>query len=102
MIKIQIFFLIYFSVIIEGSASVHRMILLFLKLGLNSESFRASKSRSIVIQNGRVLDVSPFSFYNETIPSIHSNPVRFLGRSIDVSLCDRQVVSAFKTRFCMG
>ena len=28
-------FLIYFSVIIEGSASVHRMILLFLKLGLN-------------------------------------------------------------------
>ena len=55
-------------------------------------SFRASKSRSIVIQNGRVLDVSPFSFDNEAIPSIHSNPVRFLGRSIDVSLCDRQVL----------
>ena len=49
-------------------------------------SFRASKSRSIVIQNYRVLDVSPFSFDNEAIPSIYSNPVRFLGRSIDVSL----------------
>ena len=65
-------------------------------------SFRASKSRSIVIQNGRVLDVSPFSFDNEAIPSIHSNPVRFLGRSIDVSLCDRQVVSAFKDQVLYG
>ena len=64
--------------------------------------FRASKSRSIVIQNGRVLDVSPFSFDNEAIPSIHSNPVRFLGRTIDVSLCDRQVVSAFKDRVLDG
>ena len=40
-------------------------------------SFRASKSRSIVIRNGKVLDVSPFSFDNEVIPSIHSNPVKF-------------------------
>ena len=61
----------------------------------------SSKSRSIVIQNGRVLDVSPFSFDNEAIPSIHSNPVRFLGRSIDVSLCDRQV-SAFKDQVLYG
>ena len=65
-------------------------------------SFRASKSRSIVIQNGRVLDVSPFSFDNEAIPSIHSNPVRFLGRTIDVSLCDREVVSTFKDRVLDG
>ena len=49
-------------------------------------SFRASKSHSIVIQNGRVLHVSPFSF----------------GRSIDVSLCDRQVVSAFKDQVLYG
>ena len=64
-------------------------------------SFRASKSRSIVTQNGRVLDVSYFS-YNEAIPSIHSDPVRFLGRSIDVSLCDRQVVSAFIDQVLYG
>ena len=31
-----------------------------------------------------------------------SNPVRFLGRSIDVSLCDRQVVSAFKDQVLYG
>ena len=65
-------------------------------------SFRASKSHCIVIQNGQVLDVSPFSFDNEAIPSIHSNPVRFLGRSIDVSLCDGQVVSAFTGQVLYG
>ena len=50
-------------------------------------SFRASKSHSIVIQNGRVLHVSPFSF----------------GRSIDVSLCVTDKLSLLlKIRFCMG
>ena len=46
-------------------------------------SFRASKSRSMVIDKGKVIDISPFSFKGEIIPSIHANPVRFLGRTID-------------------
>ena len=45
-------------------------------------SFRASKSRSMVIDKGKVVDISPFLFKGEIIPSIHANPVRFLGRTI--------------------
>ena len=36
------------------------------------------------------------------LQSIHFNPVRFLGRSIDISLCDGQVVSAFKDQVLDG
>ena len=49
-------------------------------------SFRASKSRSMVIDKGKVIDISPFSFKGEIIPSIHGNPVRFLGRTIYFSV----------------
>ena len=45
-------------------------------------SFRASKSRFMVIGKGKVIDISPFSFKGEIIPSIQANPVRFLGRTI--------------------
>ena len=54
------------------------------------------------IRNGKVLDVSPFSFDNEVIPSIHSNPVKFLGRSIDVTITDREAVNAFKDQVFHG
>ena len=51
-------------------------------------SFRASKSRPMVIDNGKVIDISPFSFKGEIIPSIHAKPVRFLGRTIDFTVSD--------------
>ena len=49
-------------------------------------SFRGSKSRSMVIDKGKVIDISSFSFKGEIIPSIHTNPVRFLGRTIDFAV----------------
>ena len=59
--------------------------------------FRAGKSCSIVIIKGRSMNSTPFSVSKATdqpessssIPSIHSRPVKFLGRIIDGSLSDR-------------
>ena len=60
-------------------------------------SFRASKSRSMVIDKGKVIDISPFSFKGEIIPSIHANPIRFLGRTIDFTASDKHSVEKFVT-----
>ena len=54
-------------------------------------TFRADKSRSIVIIKGRSMNSTPFSVssprelfdFTSFIPSIHSRPVTFLGRIID-------------------
>ena len=56
--------------------------------------FRADKSRCIVIIKGRSMNVTPFSISKskdclESIPSIHTRPVKFLGRIIDGSISDR-------------
>ena len=40
-------------------------------------SFRACKCRSMVIDKGKAIDISPFSFKGEIILSIHANVVRF-------------------------
>ena len=60
-------------------------------------SFRASNSRYMVIDKGKVIDISPFSFKGEIIPSIHANPVRFLGRTIDFTVSDKHSVEKFVT-----
>ena len=49
-------------------------------------SFRASQSRSMVIDKGKVIDISPFSFKGEIIPSIHANLVKFWVELL-ISLC---------------
>ena len=59
--------------------------------------FRADKSCSIIIIKGRYMNSTPFSVSKATdqlessssIPSIHSRPVKFLGRIIDGSLSNR-------------
>ncbi|XP_057308780.1 uncharacterized protein LOC130647074 [Hydractinia symbiolongicarpus] len=58
-------------------------------------SFRPSKSRSIVIDKGKVVQSSPFTVGSEKIPSIHSNPIRFLGRTINSSLSDSAAIQEF-------
>ena len=65
-------------------------------------TFRASKSRSMVIDKGKVIDISPFSFKGEIIPSIHTNPVRFLGRTIDFTVSDKHSVEKFVTEVWSG
>ena len=49
-------------------------------------TFRGPKSNSMVIDKGKFIDISPFSFKGGFIPSIHTNPVRFLGRTIDFTV----------------
>ena len=70
-------------------------------LNWSGMSFRAKKSRSMVILKGKVLDLSPFQASikteEEIIPSIHTNPVKFLGRTINVSLSDSEVIDKFIT-----
>ena len=59
--------------------------------------FRADKSRSIVIVKGRSMNTTPFSVsktsvhpeVSSPIPSIHSRPIKFLGRIIDGSISGR-------------
>ena len=65
-------------------------------------SFRASKSRSMVIDKGKVIDISSFSFKGEITPSIHANPVRFLGRTIDFTVSDKHSVEKFVREFLSG
>ena len=84
--------------------------------------FKAPKSRSIVIKAGRSLcpAISPFCIPNESevysdgragmviappgdyIPSIHNNPVKFLGRVIDGSLSDRRSIGELDIKLVTG
>ena len=60
--------------------------------------FRADKSRSFVMIKGKSLNFTPFyvskspvpTDFSDYIPSIHSAPVKFLGRIIDGSISDRK------------
>ena len=63
-------------------------------------TFRTHKSHSIVIRKGKSLNCTSFTArkpsdptaFSSYIPSIHSAPVRFLGRIIDGSISDRKCV----------
>ena len=56
----------------------------------------------MVIDKGKVTDISPFSFKGESIPSIHANPVKFLGRTIDFTVSDKHFVEKFVTEILSG
>ena len=51
---------------------------------------------------GKVIDISPFSFKEEIIPSIHANPARFLGRTFDFPVSDKRSVKKFVTEVLSG
>ena len=69
-------------------------------------NFRADKSRSIIILNGRSINSTPFKVSEQKsptdfscyIPSIHSTPVKFLGRKIDGSLSDRKAIDELEEK----
>ena len=71
-------------------------------------SFRPGKSRSIVILKGKSINCIPFSLPNENdtavtfIPTIHSRPVKFLGRIIDGSLTDRKSIDELQKKLLQG
>ena len=69
--------------------------------------FRPDKSRSIVLHKGKSMNVSPFSADPTAsaatfIPSIHKNPVKFLGRIIDGSLEDFKRTDELSTKLTDG
>ena len=66
--------------------------------------FKSEKKNSSILEDtkqqidkDKVFDISPFSFKGEIIPSIHVNPVRFLGRTIDFTVSDKHSVAKFVT-----
>ena len=73
-------------------------------------TFRADKSRSIVIVKGRSMNTTPFSVSKASvqpevpspIPSIHSRPIKFLGRIIDGSISDRNFSAELKDKLLAG
>lgn len=52
-------------------------------------SFKASKSRSLVIRKGKPTGRFSLHVQGEAIPSIKENPVKCLGKWFEVSLSDR-------------
>ena len=56
----------------------------------------------MVIDNGKVVDISLFSFTGEIIPSIDGNPVRFLSRAIDFSVFDKHSLKKFVAEVLSG
>ena len=73
-------------------------------------TFRADKFRSIVIINGRSMNTTPFSVsspkepfdFTSFIPSIHSKPVKFLGRRIDGSISDKKSLDELEKKHLDG
>ncbi|MGY8822248.1 MAG: reverse transcriptase domain-containing protein [Pseudomonadales bacterium] len=69
-------------------------------------SCRAEKSRSIVIVKGRSVNSAPFAMMQEksksVLPSIHSMPIKFLGRVIDGSLTDRKSIDELQQKLVDG
>ena len=72
--------------------------------------FRAEKSCAIVIVKGRSMNATPFSVSKASvqpevpspIPSIHSRPIKFLGRIIDGSISDRNSSAELKDKLLAG
>ena len=64
-------------------------------------TFQTLKSRSLVIEKEKIKNICPFQVVKkkvnkvEFIPSIHSNPIKFLGRVINASLTDSESIEAF-------
>ena len=73
-------------------------------------TFRADKSRSIVIIKGRSMNNTSFSVssprelsdFTSFIPSIHPRPVKFLGRIIDGSISDRKFLDELEKKLLDG
>lgn len=73
-------------------------------------SFCPRKSRSIILIKGRSVNTTPFSVtplstptdFSSYIPSIHSSPVRFLGRIIDGSLSDAKSIGELENKLTTG
>ena len=72
--------------------------------------FRADKSHNIVIVGGKSMNTTSFyvtepltpSDFTNYIPSIHSVPVKFLGRIISGSLTDRNSIDELHQKLVLG
>ena len=52
--------------------------------------------------HGKVIDISPFSFKSQIIPSICANLIRFLGRAIVFTVSGKLSVEKFVTEVLSG
>ena len=60
---------------------------------------KPSKSRSLVMLKGKVLDVEPFSVDGIKIPGLHKEPLRTLGRVFDCSITDKESIKGLQNKF---
>ena len=63
---------------------------------------KPTKSRSLVIQKGRSLDIEPFSVGSEVIPALQRKKLRTLGRVYDSSISDRRCKEELKLKVAGG
>lgn len=59
-----------------------------LHVGQDRRSFQTSKSRSLVLKRGRVLDRFRYTLAGVTIPSVSEQPVKSVGKVFDSSRKD--------------
>ena len=79
-------------------------------LKLSGLTFRAGKSRSIVIIKGRPMNTTPFSIlsprepsdFTFSIPFIHSRQVKFLGKIIHGSIFVRKPLNNLEKKLLDG
>ena len=62
-------------------------------------SLKPSKSRSLVILKGKVLDVEPFQVDGVKIPGLHKEPLRTLGRVFDFTISDKESIKDLRNKF---
>jgi len=60
--------------------------------------FKASKSRTLIIEKGKTTDIFTLRVQNEEIPSIMKSPTKCLGKWFDASLQDRDKVKNLVTQ----
>ena len=63
---------------------------------------KPSKSRSLVLQRGKCMDVQPFEVDGSVIQLLQREPLRTLGRVYDTSISDRHCQSEFKVKLVGG
>ena len=60
---------------------------------------KPSKSRSLVMQRGKVLDIEPFFVDGTKIPGLQKEPLRTLGRVYDCSISDKSATNSLVQKF---
>lgn len=65
-------------------------------------TFKPKKSRSFIINKGKVTQQFQLTVQGETIPSIIGNPIKCLSKWFDATLGDRKNITKIEQQVCEG